>query len=121
MHCASRTGIYTVIKNCYNLSNYRWDHFISLWYFSKQELCHQIYVVFQSLQFYEITGKAYMLIKAYLEDRHQRVIFNDKYFNYNIFSSCGKRKHLSFKDQYLDFFFVPYINDLPKLQIINLK
>jgi hypothetical protein len=38
-------------------------------------------------------GKAFVLLKSYLEDRHQGVILNDKYANHNTYSDRGKIKH----------------------------
>jgi hypothetical protein len=38
-------------------------------------------------------GKTFVLLKSYLEDRHQSVILNDKYANHNTYSDRGKIKH----------------------------
>jgi hypothetical protein len=43
------------------------------------------------LKFYYITGKAYTLIKSYLENRHQRITSNYKCFNFC--SSWGVINH----------------------------
>jgi hypothetical protein len=37
-------------------------------------------MLLSKLEFCGVTGKAYALIKSYLENRHQRVILKDKYF-----------------------------------------
>jgi len=46
-----------------------------------------------TLRFWGIRGKTFSLIKSYLEDRHQRVILNEKYVNHSPYSYCGKIKH----------------------------
>jgi hypothetical protein len=63
------------------------------------------------LKFYGVLGKNFMLLKSYLEDRHQSVILNDKCANHNIYSDRGRIKHGFHNDQLL---FLLYINDIPK-------
>ena len=48
-------------------------------------------ILLSKVQFYGVTGKAYTLIKSYLENRHQRVILKDKYFK--SCSTWGVIKH----------------------------
>lgn len=50
-------------------------------------------ILLSKLKFYEVMGKTFVLPKSYLEDRHQRVILNDKCANHNICSDRGKIKH----------------------------
>jgi len=45
------------------------------------------------LKFYRVTGKTFLLIKSYLQDRHQKVILNDKYAIHNTYHGWGKIKH----------------------------
>jgi hypothetical protein len=70
------------------------------------------------LVFCAITGKAYTLIKSYLENRHQRVILKDKYFK--SCSSWGVVKHDIPRQSTLgSLHFLLYINDVHN--IINNK
>jgi hypothetical protein len=62
------------------------------------------------LEFFGITGKAYTLIKSYLENRHQRLILKNKYFK--SCSSWGIIKHGVPQGSILGPLL--YINDLPK-------
>jgi hypothetical protein len=49
-------------------------------------------ILLSKLKFYGVTGKTFPLIKSYLEDRHQRVILNDKYASHNTYSDWGDNK-----------------------------
>ena len=40
-------------------------------------------ILFSELKFYGIIRKAYLLIKSFLKDRHQKVILRDNYNNHN--------------------------------------
>jgi Reverse transcriptase (RNA-dependent DNA polymerase). len=47
-------------------------------------------ILLSKLKFYRVTGKTFLSIKSYLQDRHYKVILKDKYANHNPYTTAEK-------------------------------
>ena len=81
--------------------------------------CTNHVVLLEKLKFYGVSGKFYNLVKSYLNGRYQKVILSH---NNSIESTCEKLRQGVPQGSVLGpFFFLIYVNDLPKLATTGTK
>jgi hypothetical protein len=79
-------------------------------------------ILLSKLKFYGVIGKAYSLIKSYLQDRHKSVILKDNYSNYTTYSNWGKIQQGVPQGSILGpLLFLLYNNDFPQITNSNSK